>query len=383
MATRPLRFLAIVVFVGGIIALAGCGNSNSGTKGCPLASSDATSCCPASAACPRPPSLLFADGLDGQVSVFPVAIGTGALGSPTSISGIAESLGMAVLNDAFLYASGPPPTLGDPAPVDGWSITLGTGGLTPIPGSPFTLGPLSIGTGMATGVSPQVLYVGDVARIDAFTADATGALTPIAGSPFPAGNSIFLTVDPLGRFLFGTEDAPPGSLAVYTIDPTTGALASVPGSPFPVDPASTANPRPGGIAVDSTGSFVYASLTDTSQIAAFAIASNGALTPVPGSPFSTGGTPLNLLAVKNFLYVSNGSLAGYSIDPASGVLTPFAVAPTEILAGAITTDVGGSFLYASGAAGMTTFSIDANTGALTQVGTAVPYSGATVLAYLP
>ena len=379
MATRPLRFLAIVTFASGFIALAGCGNS--GMRVCPLASSDSTSCCPASAACPSP-RFLLADGLDGQVSVFPIDNGTGALGSPTSVTGPTESLGMATLNGTFLYASAPAPTAGGAAAVDGWDIGLGTGALTPIAGSPFPLGPLSVAGGMASGVSPEVLYVADVARIDAFTADASGVLSPIAGSPFSSGNNIFLTVDPLGRFLFGTEDNPPGSIAAYTIDATTGAIAAAPGSPFQADSNSTGNTRPGAIAVDPNSSFVFASLTETSQIAVFSIASNGALTPVPGSPFSATGTPGPILVVKNFVYISNGSLSGYSFDTGSGILTPITVSSSEILAGAITTDVGGNFIYASGADGMTTYGIDANTGALTQVGSPVPYSGATVLEFI-
>ncbi len=380
MATRPFSFYAVVVILGGFIALAGCGNNN-GIKVCPLASGAAAGCCPNSAACPIP-RFLLADGLDGQVSVFPIDNSTGVLGSPTSVIGQPESLGMATLNSTFLYVSGPPPAAGAPGSIDGWTIALGTGTLTPIPGSPFTLGPFSFGTGMASGVSPEVLYVGDVAKIDAFTADASGVLSPIAGSPFPAGNNFFLTVDPLGRFLFGAEMDPVGSIAAYTIDPSTGALTNVPGSPFPVDPAATINPRVGGIAVDSTGSFVFASLVNTNQIVAFSASSSGVLTPVPGSPFSTTGMPGPILVVKNFLYVSDGSLAGYDIDPSNGVLSPFSVSPSEVLSGAITTDFGGNFIYAAGASGMTTYSIDANTGALTQVGTAVPYSGATVLEFV-
>ena len=57
----------------------------------------------------------------------------------------------------------------------------------------------------------------------------------------------------------------------------------------------------------------------------------GALEPIPGSPFITGGDPSNLAATPNsqFLYVANlsGGATGYSIAPTTGVLTPVSGSP--------------------------------------------------------
>src|SRR5271154_2717753 len=85
-----------------LLALAGCGTNRATV--CPLASS--CGCGQNGDACAAP-QFLYADGLNGQVTAFPVDNNTGALGQPTSVSttGTADSLGMAALNNQFLYVS--------------------------------------------------------------------------------------------------------------------------------------------------------------------------------------------------------------------------------------------------------------------------------------
>lgn len=50
--------------------------------------------------------------------------------------------------------------------------------------------------------------------------------------------------------------------------------------------------------------------------------------------------------------------------------------------GPLTIDPSGRFLYVSGSRDMLGFSIDANTGALTPIGSAIPYPGTTMLTYV-
>jgi 6-phosphogluconolactonase (cycloisomerase 2 family) len=64
------------------------------------------------------------------------------------------------------------------------------------------------------------------------------------------------------------------------------------------------------------------------------------------------------------------------------VLTPLAGSPFAIRAGALTTNSSGSFLYTAGSDGMMAFKIDATSGILTQVGSAIPFAGATVLSFV-
>ena len=378
---QPRSYIALSVILTSllaVLALGGCGTSNSTI--CPL-----TGCCgPTSDACAAP-QYLFALGLNGQIDVFPVNASNGIPGSPISTSGPTNSLGMAAMNNQLLYASNPQLPLGSSS-IDAWSINVGTGALTTVPGSPFSLGPLSLGEGLAVDNTAQVLYVGDAGRIDALKADANGVLTTVIGSPFPAGTNLFLTVDPQDRFVFASDDTPPGNVLAFTIDTNTGALSAVAGSPFATIPGYVGNTRPFQIVVDSTGNFVYTVLTATNQIAAFSIAApSGALTAVTGSPFPVGNRPLTLATVNNFLYVSNTSdatISGYTIDPASGVLTALAASPFPIYAGPLASSLDGAFLYTTGPNGLTTFSINPQTGALTQVGTPIPYGGASVLTFV-
>jgi 6-phosphogluconolactonase len=363
-----------------VLALGGCGYNN--TKVCNVAG-----CCGLASDTCAVPQFLYALGLSGQVSAFPINDSTGIPGPPVSTSGPTNSLGMAALNNQFLYVSNPQVTVSGPGGlIDAWSINLGTGALTTVPGSPFSLGPLSVGAGLAVNKAAQVLYVGDAGKIDALKADGTGALTDVIGSPFPGGISLFLTVDPQNRFVFASDDTPPGNVLAYTVDPASGALSTVSGSPFATIPGYVGDTQPGAIVVDSTGSFVYTALTAANQIAAFKIvAPSGALTPVPGSPFNSGTRPLALATVNNFLYVSNaqdGTISGFTIDSTTGALTQISGSPFAIYAGPLAATPFLGFLYTTGSGGLLTLRIDPQTGALTPVGSPIPYGGATVLTFV-
>ena len=111
-----------------VLALGGCGYNS--TKVCTLAG-----CCgPASDAC-AVPQFLYALGLNGQVSAFPINASTGIPGAPVSTPGPTNSLGMAALNNQFLYVSNP--TLGGISSIAARSINLNTGALTTVPGVLF------------------------------------------------------------------------------------------------------------------------------------------------------------------------------------------------------------------------------------------------------
>src|SRR5438132_946311 len=83
------------------------------------------------------------------------------------------------------------------------------------------------------------------------------------------------------------------------------------------------------------GTFVYTNNDRTpNSISAFSAAASGGLSPVPGSPFATGGngagggfiaaTRITAAVVKDFLYAANAgsnNVGAFSINPATGVLT--------------------------------------------------------------
>ena len=145
------------------------------------------------------------------------------------------------------------------------------------------------------------------------------------------------------------------------------------------------------------GTFVYTNNDRTpNTISAFSAAANGALSPVPGSPFTTGGNGgggsvfaanrITTNVVKNFLFAGNGgsdNVSAFSIDPVTGVLTtvpgsPFATGGVAGLNGmSLTVTPDEKFLIVANGTSLniTVFSIAAN-GALSPVAGSPFASGA-------
>jgi 6-phosphogluconolactonase (cycloisomerase 2 family) len=229
----------------------------------------------------------------------------------------------------------------------------------------------------------------------------------LASNNVPIGNPV---ITPDGRYLYQYDLYYPNSVgqspallqfAGFSIDSATGALSAVPGSPVsPITPA-TSYVSNGQIAVDPTGKFLYASYETGVNVAqgggvvAFSIdASSGALTAVPGSPFSVGGVPNSVAtdASGKFLIVSISPLPGgapanclavLSIDPGTGALASVPGSPFGPLqsCGAVAADPSLAFVYAGttsdalpGAAPAAIFvlSVDQTTGALAAIGQAGP-----------
>ena len=150
--------------------------------------------------------------------------------------------------------------------------------------------------------------------------------------------------------------------------------------------------------------FIYTNNDTTpNSISAYYFALNGSQSPVSGQPFATGGdgsgggfyAANRIIVVNNFLYASNSgsnTVSAYSIDPASGYLTPVSGSPFSTAASndpsqsgislAATPD--GKYLFAGSTgydanfnlAPITIFSIDPTTGALTMTNkSTVPAGG--------
>jgi 6-phosphogluconolactonase len=136
--------------------------------------------------------------------------------------------------------------------------------------------------------------------------------------------AFLLAANARGEFLY-TANIGDGSISGYTIG-TDGNLTPITGSPF------TTGGQPSTVGVDKAGGFLYASLQQPGEVAGFSISANGALTPVPGSPFSVGQTILSLAVDSHggFVYAtaqSNGVFA-YSIG-SNGSLKLIAGSPLE------------------------------------------------------
>jgi 6-phosphogluconolactonase (cycloisomerase 2 family) len=251
-----------------------------------------------------------------------------------------------------------------------YSIDQANGKISQIAGSPFFLFPPPISIqGLATSPDGRFLYGADASgNIFAFRLNkATGVPTELRGSPFVSGPNSQLVVDPSGKFLYATDDDVIGSVLAFAID-SAGALSPVPGSPFVIASPDVVGLNTGPYGILDTGKFVYVALSNTNQVAAFTVDTDtGALTHVPGSPFSAGNAPSFFAISHNFLYVVNaadGTVSGYRINPGNGALTPVPGSPFGSGGGTLAIDPSEKYLYLGTFKGVQSYDINSATGAL-------------------
>jgi 6-phosphogluconolactonase (cycloisomerase 2 family) len=108
-----------------------------------------------------------------------------------------------------------------------------------------------------------------------------------------------------------------------------GSLTANPGSPYPAGGVGlgTGLGSQGAVQTADGGRYVLAADAGSNQISVLRAGWNGSLTPVPGSPFSSGGVEPNSIAVhNNLVYVSNagnggpGDYAGFYLSPWGGLI---------------------------------------------------------------
>ena len=310
-----------------------------------------------------------------QILTFTINPSTGALSNPTAIAGPNTLFGASMAADPagkFLFASD-----GQGNAIDVFSINAGNGALTAANGSPFPAGNLGFSGVLVTDTTGGFLYDAGVLGIAGFNVNAaTGALTSIGGSPFlSTGGSFGIIADPSGKFLYTPNliGNPQATISGFAIDSSNGALAPIPGSPFPTQVSSLSL----GIAVHPSGKFLYAGVGGLSSVVeGWAIdATTGALTTtVPGSPFTLGNAPnpfISSIAIApngKLLYVQGppGTIYGFTVDGTSGALTPMSGSPFPLLAGRpLIIDPSGQFMYSPFLSTIYGINIDAATGALT------------------
>jgi 6-phosphogluconolactonase (cycloisomerase 2 family) len=278
--------------------------------------------------------------------------------------------------------------------ITAFTIDPSTGSLS----SPIMTTPAVAPDWLAVGPSGKFLYVSHHAgSISSYSIAANGALTEIAGSPFtlPAANcGLFceatadqIVYDAQAKTLYVESDYG-WVVGTYTVDTTTSALTWVYNEPTGAGPSA--------VTTDMTGMFVYVTNAPGKSVSAYSVttaATSGGvaepLTPITGQPFTSGGTPVSLAVepTNHFLYVLNqgdNTISVYTIDGGSGALaqitgSPFAITGGSTGADQIVVDPSGKYVYVvsqsynGSIGGVTQFSIDIATGALTQV-TATPVS---------
>jgi DNA-binding beta-propeller fold protein YncE len=240
----------------------------------------------------------FSVGPDGVLAEVP--------GSPFPKQGLSSSIFTVADNikvspsGNFLYVAN-----GDHATISVFSINPLTGFLTPVPGSPFDTS-MVIGS-MSLAVSPDNHFLfaanADRERVAAFTIALNGALTPVAGSPF------------FYPYLFARAKVTPDDriLGLAVVDQaatfhiaSNGVLSFAHNSPFLGRNAGDMV----GMDINCAGNLMFASEEDAgTKIHVFNLSSDGALTPIMGSPFSlqsgTGAREIRLSPDDKLLFVLN------------------------------------------------------------------------------
>lgn len=131
-----------------------------------------------------------------------------------------------------------------------------------------------------------------------------------------------------GKFVvFPTVDG----LMIYSINSNDGSLTKVP-LPSPV-PAVDNDHLYQLLAATKDGEFVYLNQANTDLVYGFHVETSGALTPVPGSPYSVPFENLLLMSnSNNFVLVVSGqsqTLVAFKRNPTTGELTPFVSMPVN------------------------------------------------------
>jgi len=222
---------------------------------------------------------------------------------------------------SYLLASGIGISLGAQA-IGIYSIDTSTGLLTALAHSPLALytgkattATVVTPTGMLITPNNSYVYVSlGSLGVQVLTLGTGGALStgttatflpPLSTSTSPADYG--LASNPTSAFLFVAEFNT--GLRVFSIG-TNGTLSEVSGSPY------TTGTGPTGVILDPTGSYVYVANKGSNNISAFTLTlASGKLAAIAGSPFSSGGqVPIAFVNdnQKKYLAVINNGNNGSS-----------------------------------------------------------------------
>lgn len=248
-------------------------------------------------------------------------------------------------------------------------FSLGTGTLKNVPNSPVSLGysPQAI----VVTRNNKFLYVAGPGTISAYTINSDGSLTSVSKSGgVVLANVVSMDVSPDGQWLLALDSTPlTAQIDEFQIDSTTGALAAAAPTAFPI-PNATIVPKmlrispngllvfaalgtagdlvynfdtsngalfnsqqlsvgnatsDNGLAVDSATTKLYIARSGTDGgVAVYNIGTAGALNPVRGSPFASGGQSYSVVldSTGKYAYAANrlnGTIYGYSVATGGGL----------------------------------------------------------------
>jgi 6-phosphogluconolactonase len=188
--------------------------------------------------------------------------------------------------------------------------------------------------------SGKFLYVATSSGIFGFIATSLGNLTPISlRSPLTTVSASAMVIAPSGAFLYAT--IPSSSLVVvFAVDNLTGLLTQA-GAAIPT------GSQPASIAIDFSGCFIYVANTGSNSVSTYQTdKATGILTTGSSTTVGTGSVSVVVEPLGKFVYVANsisnnisafalaadsgGSLTPLPGSPISTGLTPVALATTHL-----------------------------------------------------
>jgi len=189
----------------------------------------------------------------------------------------------------------------------------------------------------------RYVYVPDETVVSVYTVNSKGQWRSNGFVPDDQVNTYWSSrIDPLGRFFYGMTNIFCNAISVFSIASPTGRLTPVPGSPFATSSLAGAEFDADALVVTPNGKFLYSLGSNSgggcgsNNISGLAVnPTTGALTAVPGSPFSDGELPLRGVvdSQSKFLFVADQApdkISVFSIDPNTGALTAVTGSPFPV-----------------------------------------------------
>lgn len=291
-------------------------------------------------------SLISSSGVDSNYK--PIALGTyyapGVISSPQTVTITAISI-----SDNSKSAS----VSVNLTPSVAVNVTPATASLSASQSQQFTA-TLNFTSSQATTwtISPQVgsisatgLYSAPSAVTSTQTIAVTATNQAPSGMTYSGTATITLAAAQpvITLYVPNSNNAPP-SISGYTINPTTGALTAMSGS------GAVFDNNPTRVAMTPNGKFLYAS-SHNGYVDAYTVSPSGSLTTIKAQPGYTVPGPFGMVATNSFLYVTSGSssIAVFSIDATTGALTQLTCSACSTGAGSypqnIVLDPTGTYLY--------------------------------------
>ncbi len=312
---------------------------------------------------------------DDKISVFTIDPQTGKLTPQVEVSVPGGPFTLAISPDRkFLYAG-----CRDTPQISSFQINQANGGLTQNGTVSVEAWPVYISTDRKGKFVLSAYYQGAHAAVHPIGGDGSVGGSPIEWLETATGAHALQT-DPTNSYAFVPHIAGNGPNAVFQFrfDENTGNIT--PNSPPRVEPEEHLGPR--HFCFHPTQDILYFSNEQGSSVTGYRLdTSTGTLsafqtiTTLPaGYTERNTCSQIQVSSSGKFLYAPNrghNSIAGFSVDPATGRLTAIGQVPTEAVPGSFSLDPEGKFLFAAGTESgrLASYQVNGDTGELTPLET--------------